>query len=421
MRINEWQAVSFLTVVSFLAVALEIPSATWPTTAALSLACGVAALATMAAAAILGSRWRFVESLFGGLDRVYSAHKWFGIAALVFASVHLVFKAGMTGWQTAAILPLPGDITRLVRQLSFVALMFIVMLALNRKIRYSLWRWWHKLSGPLFVIAILHWLSFKSPIALNSPAGVWLAALSALGVAAAAYKLLLYPWLANQAEYRVAALSAGAAAVQLTMLPVRQAIAFEPGQFAFLLMKEDGLREPHPFTIASSPSADGRVDFVIRALGDYTRTLVDRCTVGMHADIYGPFGRFARPPAAKREVWIGGGVGISPFIAWLADASIGRFEAVTLFYFYTPGRAFPDVDELAQQARERGIELVPVAKGPTDPAFVRRFAELARLAGPTDTDISFCGPVGLLKQVRAEMAVNGIPMANLRSEYFEFR
>jgi predicted ferric reductase len=175
MPIKSWQAVLLPAAISFVLVAAEIPPGTWFTTAAISLASGVTALTLMATAAMLGARWGFVESWFGGLDRVYRVHKWMGIWALGFASCHLAFKAGMDGWDTAAIVTLPSGVTRLVRQLSYVALMFIVLLALNRNIPYSAWRWWHKLSGPLFLIVILHPLSIKSPIELATPAGFWLA------------------------------------------------------------------------------------------------------------------------------------------------------------------------------------------------------------------------------------------------------
>src|SRR5688572_21017628 len=333
----------------------------------------------------------------------------------------------MEGWDTASILSLPPYLTRLVRQLSFVALMLIVMLALNRKIPYSTWRWWHKLSGPLFLIVILHWLSFKSPIALADPAGAWLAVIAALGVAAAAYKLLLYPLLSRHAEYRVTAVSPGAAAVNLELAPVRRAVPFTPGQFAFLSMKEDGLREPHPFTIAGGNDANGTVHLVIRSLGDYTQRLLERTAVGMHADLYAPWGRFKRQATSKREVWIGGGVGISPFMAWLADQSAGGFDKVTLFYFFTPGREFPPVDVLDGMARERGAEFVPVPGGATDPAFAGRFDDIVRGAGAGAgagagwVEIYFCGPKGLLDAVRVRMREYGIPAANLRHEYFEFR
>lgn len=418
--LKPWQLVLLIAVASFALTLLELPAATWPTSAAFSLGSGVAALSMMATAAVLASRWSWVESALGGLDRVYLAHKWLGVWALALASYHLVFKAGLDTWDTAPIVEVGRYWMRLVRQLSFVALMFIVLLALNRKIPYNVWRWWHKLSGPLFLIVIGHWLTFPSPIRLASPAGGWLAALSTLGVVAAAWKLLLYPRFAPHGEYRVTHFSPGAQAVHLTLEPVRNAIAFRPGQFGFLRLKEDGLREPHPFTIASGNTPDGKVEFVVRALGDFTHRLVAGCTVGMHADIYAPYGRFQRPSEARREVWIGGGVGISPFIAWLRDARPEDLEKVTLFYFLTPGRDFPSVESIAKLARERGAELVAVPRGAADAAFVERFDELAA-ADPKGLKISFCGPRGLLDAVRERMRGRGIPEANLQYEHFEFR
>jgi Predicted ferric reductase len=280
MYLRAWQAVALITIVSIGVTLAQIPSDTWLSSAALSLSMGVAAAALMGAAATLGGRLRFVESLFGGLDRVYLAHKWMAVYALVFASIHFTFKAGLPSWETASIVAFPGPWTRLVRQLSLVALMLIVVLALNRKIPYHRWRWWHKLSGPLFVIVILHWLSFKSPIALSSSAGMWLAMWSALGVLAAFYKLVLYPFLAPQAEYRVVHIDAGSGALHLELEPVKHPIAFTPGQFAFLSVREDGLREPHPFTIAGAPDEKGHVHFVIRSLGDYTQRLIAKATPG---------------------------------------------------------------------------------------------------------------------------------------------
>lgn len=66
-------------------------------------------------------------------------------------------------------------------------------------------------------------------------------------------------------------------------------------------------------------------------------------------------------------------------------------------------------------------ELVPVSNGASSPEFAQRLAEIARDASPAGIDVSFCGPKGLLKQIRVQMRTNGMPEANLRYEYFEFR
>ena len=419
--IKSWQAVTFSMVLSAVLVAFDVPSGDWWSTSAFSLAAGVAGLSMMGIAAVLSARLVWVESLFGGLDRLDLVHKWLAVWALGLASFHLVFHAGMQGWNTAPIIAMPRDVTRFLRQFSFVGLMFIVLLALNRNILYRVWRQWHKLSGPLFIVVILHWLSIKSPVAWTSPAGLWMALTTGAGVVAALYKLVLYRFVSGQAEYRVMAVSPGKAAIHLELEPVGKPIAFTPGQFGFLRMKHDGLREPHPFTIASGQHPDGRVDFVIRALGDFTGQLGANVRVGMLADIYAPHGRFTRNAQAAREVWIGGGVGISPFIAWLKDSEAGGFEHVTLFDFYTPGREFPEVPVLQAMADRRGVTLVPVPDGPVSPTFQQRFGAIVREIGGPSVDVSFCGPSGLLHVIRAQMRSDGVPETNLRYEYFNFR
>ncbi|HEU4623659.1 MAG TPA: ferredoxin reductase family protein [Steroidobacteraceae bacterium] len=421
IRASAWQLVLALTLVTCVLVLSQVPIATWATTATVSLALGASALVLMGAAALLAARFPAVESLLGGLDRVYVAHKWLAVWALAFASFHLIFQAELREWPLASILSLPRPATRLVRQASFVALMLIVMLALNRKIPYHRWRLWHKLSGPLFLIVILHWLSIRSPIPLATPAGIWLALVAGLGVIGAAYKLLLYRFVSPHAEYRVVEVTPGAAGLHLKLEPVEHPIAFEPGQFGFLRMESEGLWEPHPFTIAAGGSPEQRVEFLIRDLGDYTHKLVRETTPGMYAEIYAPYGRFTRLPAAQREIWIAGGVGVSPFIAWLSDPTAECSERITFFYFFTPGRALPSPEVLGQLAHGKGVEYVPVAGGPSSEEFTARFKEIVARHGAGEVNISFCGPKGLLEHVRTLMRELRVPDSHLRYEYFEFR
>lgn len=419
MAIKAWQAIVGIGLITSVTVLMQIPSETWLTSATASLIMGAAALACMASSCILASRWRGVEWLFGGLDRVYNAHKWIAIWALVFAVYHFVFKAKLDAWELAPILELSKYWTRLLRQLSLVALGMIILLALNRKIPYGDWRWLHKFSGPLFLIVILHWLSFESPITLTSPAGIWLALLCSVGVIAALYKMLLYPFIAKAGEYKLASISHGKAAVHLEFEPVGKGFPFKAGQFAFISLKESGLREPHPFTIANAHSDTGNIHFVIRALGDYTKNLNKQAKVGMLADIYAPHGHFKRLPNAAREIWIGAGVGISPFISWQQDTTIGHFERATLVYCFDPSRAFPSVERMQDMTDQSGVQFV------ANPSGSEAMADSIRHAvdkfDPKTIQISFCGPQGLLKKVQKLMKQNGIPAKNIHYEFFDFR
>ena len=79
MRITSTPFLVVVAAISTATVLAAIPQADWLSTAAMSLSAGVAALAMMGLAALLGARWRWVEDLFGGLDRVYEVHKWLGV------------------------------------------------------------------------------------------------------------------------------------------------------------------------------------------------------------------------------------------------------------------------------------------------------------------------------------------------------
>ena len=58
---------------------------------------GLAALILMAWGQILSTRMRGIETLFGGLDRVYVLHKWAGIVAMVAILVHDTVDAELDG------------------------------------------------------------------------------------------------------------------------------------------------------------------------------------------------------------------------------------------------------------------------------------------------------------------------------------
>ncbi|NYT66083.1 ferredoxin reductase family protein [Alcaligenaceae bacterium] len=419
MGVKTWHTISVIVLITAVTVLMQIPSQTWASSASISLILGAAALACMAVACILASRWRIVEAIFGGLDRIYELHKWLGIWALIFVAYHFVFKAKLGIWDSAPIIEMSKYWTRMVRQLSLVALGLIVVLALNRNIPYRIWRWWHKLSGPLFVIVILHWLSFESPITLASPAGIWLALLCAVGVLAAFYKLLLYPFLAPGGEYTVVAVSYGTDAVHLELAPVRHTFSFQSGQFAFLSLQEKGLREPHPFTIASAPTETGNIHFVIRALGDYTQQLREQIKVGMMANVYAPHGRFKRAEQAQREIWIGAGVGISPFLSWLNDKTQKDLGRACLVYCFDPARAFPSVERVQEMASDAGVWFMPNPTG--GDALAVTIKQAVTEVDPTHVQISFCGPKGLLKRVQQLMKESNIPENNIHYEFFDFR
>jgi len=116
------------------------------------------------------------------------------------------------------------------------------------------------------------------------------------------------------------------------MKPRGRHLRYRPGQFAFLRFDLPGLKQAHPFTVSSAPQADGKLRFSIKASGEWTSALSRTLSVGTTAFVEGPYGHFTLPKHVEPTVWIAGGIGITPFLAW-AEALAPDASPVHLFYY----------------------------------------------------------------------------------------
>ncbi|MFP3643396.1 FAD-binding oxidoreductase [Paraburkholderia sp. SIMBA_054] len=105
----------------------------------------------------------------------------------------------------------------------------------------------------------------------------------------------------------------------------------DAGHFAFVTF--DSAEGPHPFTISSSWHGDGRLSFHIKGIGDYTSNLSQALKVGDLVTVGGPYGRFDFGGNKPRQIWIAGGIGITPFVARMqARVRHPDKRSVDLFY-----------------------------------------------------------------------------------------
>lgn len=113
------------------------------------------------------------------------------------------------------------------------------------------------------------------------------------------------------------------------------AFAYSPGQFAWLSLRASPFAlQEHPFSISSSPTGAGPLQFTIKELGDFTST-IGAIKVGEVAYVDGPYGNFSidAHPVASGYVFVAGGVGIAPIISMLrALADRGEQRPLWLFY-----------------------------------------------------------------------------------------
>ena len=190
-----------------------------------------------------------------------------------------------------------------------------------------------------------------------------------------------------------------------------------PGQFAFVTF--DAGEGAHPFTIASADHGDGVVAFEIKALGDYTRSLGASLHVGQPVQVEGPYGCFdiERCDPQARQVWIAGGIGVTPFLAWLESlqADPARAPSAELHYCTRDRErdAFvPRLEVLCSSLPGIRLHVHGARQGDA--------LQAAALGDAKNAEFWFCGPTGLAEALRAGLTRMGC-RPRFHQEAFEMR
>ena len=375
---------------------------------------GMASLVLMSWGQILATRLPGTEVVFGGLDRIYVLHKWAGITAMVTALLHDTIDAEMRGQVSETAL---NEVAEALGEISLYGLLILVALSVATFIPYHLWKWTHKLMGILFAAGALHFAFILKPFAMSDPAGLFTGAFCLAGIMSYIWTLL--PGSIRPAyTYRISGISQTGGAVAIEMTPQTRVLRPRPGQFGMLSFVGAGLPEQHPFSF-SSAGPDGKLRVTVKPLGDFTTALPHRIAPGQSVKIQGPFGRFC-PSERSRQVWIAGGIGVTPFLTWARNMQ-ATDRAVDFFVCARSRDQVPHLDELEALARDRAnltLHLMIPAEGNRLSA-----ATIARIVAKDmrKVRVSFCGPVSLRETLKTGLRRYGVGPRRFHYEVFEFR
>lgn len=380
---------------------------------------------------LLATRFRLIERLFGGLDKVYAAHRHIGIAAFALIVLHpLGLAMPLVGdWAAWFGFFLPSSdavrMTGLIALAGFAVLLVLSLLA--SVVSYDRWKRSHELFGLVFAIIILHAVLAPGEITRYPVLQVWFGIWATLAALAFIYTRLLYRWIGPQYAYRVAAITVRPAdIVDVELEPVGRRMRHRPGQFLYISLDSRALsRELHPFTISSPPEA-ARLRLSIKQMGDWTAS-IDRIAVGDTARIWGPYGLFSQPLYRQPHhevVMLGGGIGITPFLSILASAEFARRPGRTwlIYAVSTPDEAVytDELNALAERLPNVSVH-VHIAD---EEGFVDR-AYLARLVGRDhdweDRLYLLCGPSDMSSAVSEFLRDAGAPATAIITEDFVLR
>ena len=380
---------------------------------------GSVALIIMGVSQLLATRWRPLESLFGGLDRIYVQHKWLGISAMGLILLHDTIDAEMRGARETFL----SELGETLGELSLYGLLILVTISLLTFVPYPLWKWSHRFVGAFFAFSALHFFWVPRPFELAEPLGLYVSFFCVLGVCCYLITLLQPMIKVGKARYRVEAVEETGGAIALSLFAEGTGLRHKSGQFAFISCDVPGLGEPHPFTISSGPRQDRSLRFSIRPLGDYTRALGQQLQPGACVTVSGPHGRFLRPKSSSApQVWIAGGIGITPFLAWLEQRSeAGDTSKVDLFYCVRNRSQAPHLEEIERLVAENQTLILHLIESEQGRRLSAADIEAALGGDVSSASIWYCGPESLRDDLKRGLLARGLPRRRFHYEEFEIR
>lgn len=378
---------------------------------------GVAALIAMAFAQLLATRIPALQSVFGGQDRIYVLHKWLGIGAVVAVLLHESIDAEVSGLGRESAL---SEIAETLGEIGFYVLLALLAITLLTLIPYHWWHRTHKFMGAVFALAALHFAFITKPFATLDPAGLYVLAFCGIGFGSFLLTLAPHNRRYGGNLFEVTTLEPAGDALSVTLAPRGHGLRHRAGQFAFVRFDVPGCTEVHPFTISKGPDPSGILRFTIARLGDDTERYPDLLAVGAGATVSPPLGRFTRRAHARREIWIAGGIGVTPFVAWAQMLQPGH-TPVHFFYCARSRSAAPHLRELQAVAHR-------------DPDFHLHFVDSSageRLTARCisnrvnddfmDAQTYFCGPASMRNAFQAGLSRLGLHSSAFHFEEFEIR
>lgn len=376
----------------------------------------------MACSLFLSTRPKWAEPFFGGLDKMYVTHRHTSTAALLLIFVHvLTVPISLSGWALGNYLGV----------VAFTGIVSIALVSLAPRIpflnkitggTYEGWKNLKKYIGIFFILAFIHSLTISHPldafIAIN-----YVQVFFIIGAVSYLYTELLGGVFKKYVPYVVEAVNhPNGSTTEVVLRAKKDPIPRQrAGQFLFVRFPgEKNLNESHPFTIASAPGEDV-LRVTIKASGDFTRALFAELKPGTDAIVEGAYGMFNYKTAGEKQIWIGGGIGVTPFLSFIRDMD-GNPNHDIDFYFTVrhPEEAiFAEEIEAAAQ------------KNPRFKPHIRFSSSMGSLTIDTIVEnaggdvrghhVYLCGPLPMTQAFEKKFLDLGVPGDHIHFEEFNFR
>jgi predicted ferric reductase len=370
----------------------------------------------------LSTRPKWAEPYFGGLDRMYITHRRTSTTAFLLLFVHLL------------TVPISINDMRIGNYLAIVAFLGIVSIVLvtlaprvpflSRLLTggtYDGWKRLHRFIGIFFILGFIHSLTVKALDALV--AITWVQMFFILGTASYLYTEIFGRFFKKFVPYQVEAVKhPNPSTTEVTLRPRQGSIKKQrAGQFLFVHFPQDRiLNESHPFTISSAPHEDV-LRLSIKASGDFTRYLSSHLKQGMDAVIEGAYGMFDYKAGGQKQIWLAGGIGLTPFLSFLRDMDGTLAHDVDFYYVVRHPEEALFLDEIKAAAARNPRLKARVRFSATEGSLTMEHI-LPNIRGDLkEYHVYMCGPLPMIQTFEKKFLELGLPANQVHYEEFNFR
>jgi predicted ferric reductase len=313
--------------------------------------------------------------------------------------------------------------------IAFAGIVSIVLVTLAPRIpflnklsgdTYEGWKKLHRYIGVFFILGFIHSITIDALDALI--AITWVQLFFIIGTLSYLYAEFFGQFFKKYLPYTVEEVNhPNNATTEIKLRAKKGRMIHQAGQFLFVRFPGDkALNESHPFTISSPPHAD-LVTVTVKANGDFTRALFSNLRPGMDAIVEGAYGLFDYKTGGEKQIWLAGGIGLTPFLSFLRDMK-GDLDRDIDFYYTVRSKEealFVNEIEAAAKANPR---FKPHIRFSTVDGSLTMDHILQNAGGDVkDRHVYMCGPLPMVQAFEAKFLALGVPRERIHYEEFNFR
>lgn len=369
-----------------------------------------------------------------GMDVTMRFHQVMARTALGFALLHPFLyqgtpSGGQRPWDPTRQLTITTDFSALSTGIfAYLLLPSLVLLAIGRTqldYKYETWRLIHGIGALLIALLLLHHTVYAGRYG-SQPAMTWVwLAMTGIAVGSLLYVYLIVPLLDKARAWRVTSVTQLTPKQwEVTVTPDGyRGLDYKAGQFVWLNIGHSSFSmKENPFSICSAPAAGPEISFMIKELGDFTRTIA-QIESGTVAYLDGPYGNLSVDGRTEPGVaLIAGGVGLAPLLGILRQMRLtGDPRKVKLIYGNRVVDQIAYRDELGAQDVFYVLSEPPETwhgeTGFIDAALLNRIFSAKEFS---EWVFVMCGPAIMMDIVEDHLIERGTPSHRILSERFDY-